>query len=725
MQRAFEILFHVLSRFRWVAGILLVLLFTLAAFQVPNLSFTLSIKQFLLPENEAALEEPEAVEKKISAAPSLKAALIWPHPVTGRDLLTLHEIQADLESMPEVDDVQSLGSLKLTGDVPASLLLADLLPDTTLLDIFAEQKAVKDLLIGGDGTALALRINPRSDDTSPIGTRLHELAAAQGIEARITSSGHLFQSMREVMRSDLLRTTLIQVLLLLFVLPFVFRTARGVLIPILCTLAALVSFLGICSATGRSISMLDVGIPGLILMIVVCDAIHLMRAFESAREHAATRAEAIRLALRKTGPACVLTSLTTAVGFGSLAASNHHAITDFGLTAAWGVGVGFAVVVTVVPLLLFIWPIRHSGHSPTPPPLLRASALQLGVLAVVLGAIILVGILKVNIQESLYADLPTNNQEVQNARWFEENFSGILRLEVTFHDNLFEPETFQAIEETAKRFADHPGVIKTEAYTDLARLVLPGDLPPDTDDLQLSALALSQFEPYPAHLLSRDQSRGKLLFHMGDVGTTAFETLSRDLEAHLAIHCPANSSFQVGGMGRKVRQTVGYVIETMLSSLGISLAVITLLLAIVFRSWRLALLSIPANAIPILIAVAATGWLDIPLRIGVVVVYCLGLGLAVDDSIHFLARFAQSQDEDGDQDMDTRLRDSLNTTGHALIQTSIILGLCALVNLTCHFQVLQDIGLLLFIIVVTALAADLFLLPVLLQWLSPKKSKRQ
>ncbi|MDX1565640.1 MAG: MMPL family transporter, partial [Phycisphaeraceae bacterium] len=109
----------------------------------------------------------------------------------------------------------------------------------------------------------------------------------------------------------------------------------------------------------------------------------------------------------------------------------------------------------------------------------------------------------------------------------------------------------------------------------------------------------------------------------------------------------------------------------------------------------------------------------IELRIGIVMIYCIGIGLAVDDSIHIFSRYVQLKRQRPEWTPEQRLRRTVRTTGSALLISSVVLTVGSLCYLMADFRSLRELGLLLSAIVVTALVADLYLLPLLIRWLGP------
>jgi len=126
------------------------------------------------------------------------------------------------------------------------------------------------------------------------------------------------------------------------------------------------------------------------------------------------------------------------------------------------------------------------------------------------------------------------------------------------------------------------------------------------------------------------------------------------------------------------------------------------------------------NLLPVLVALGLTGWFDVPLRIGIAMIFSLGLGLAVDDSIHLLTRYREETRRAPGRPVRASITRALRSTGVALITTSLVLLVGSLCYLPSEFRSMRDVGFLLSAMVTTALVADLWLLPHMLERFGPK-----
>jgi len=721
--------------FRWVIIVaLLGLAALMAIWQIPNLQFDLSFGTLFVAEkgDRKAYREREGSFSGI--LPEFVVTATWPELVTQKQLAEFDAVRRKIKTLPAVYDSYSLsdspafrGAEFAGGRNATEELLRDLFSEVPLIEIASTLPELGGRFVSNDGRSLAMWL--RADrDANKVTEQIRSLVepdgvahAAAGSDApaiawRTVGPGLVLQAMRDAMKRDLFVTVLMQVILLAIVLPMVFRTVRGGVVPIASLLIAVLLYLGGLVWFGVEIGVLGVAVPGLMAVIVVCDSVHLMHRFEEALQAGADRRSAVATMLRDTGPACFWTSATTAFGFAALGIAEHMAVRSFGLVAAAGVGVAYLVVILFTPALLSVWPVRHRArllrHDDSaggkPVWWARRPTRLVALLLCALLGLGLFGLTRVEVNNRLLGELPDRTRAVQDFRWFEDQFGGLLRMQFDVKGDLLDAANFAAVEGLVTALAEDPDVTHVESYTEY--LGAFADAEPSTEDLFVASQILRGFGGLPRHVFQDDLEAGRLIFFTKDLGSTRHLELVERAEALIATF-PASLSVEETGPAALAHSGIRLVVTTLIRSLSLSFFVITIVIAFAFRSWRFGLLAFPSNVLPILVAIAMAGWIGIELRIGVVVVFCIGFGLAVDDTIHFLSRYRVVRRSGAG--VDASIHQTLHSTGHALVQTSLVLGIGAISYFFASFQSIQDTGALLLTMVVVALVADLVLLPFL------------
>ena len=659
----------------------------------------------------------------------------WPREIGANELEELAAVVREIETLPHVTEVISLSTARVVERLDSGLKVRDfasLAPGVPALESVRRHPLLHGTLLSRDGRSAPLLVLSDLENGDP--RRMDLLEAIEGLLPRIVSpdvtvrllGGDVVQrTMTRYILRDMIQNLALEALFFLILLPILFRSVRGMAIPLLAVNSAVLLNFGLMVVLGQSITSLGVAIPGLIIIIALCDAIHMMHRFEEALHKTHDKSRAIVEMMSNVGQACFFTSFTTGLGFLSLMIARHAAVRQFALSATFGVAIAFFAVITILPLALAFWPVRGAR----PGGLKAARGLSYGRVPLTLALFTLglilsaLGIQRIVIDADWIGELPERDPVVADLRWYEEHFNGLLRLEAKLDGDLATPQAFAAVDRLQQVMVAEAGISGAESYVDWVR-EMAGN-PESIGERQIrEAIGFMRLAgaDFPRHIVTEDLKQGRIIFQTRDVGIKRYLELEKRLEAE-AAQLPEGLKIEAAGYSRMAYSSSKMVVTTLLSSLALSLVSISLFVMLSFRSVRLGLISVIPNFFPIVVALGVTGWLNIPLRIGIVMIYCLGIGLAVDDSIHLITRFIQERRIRPDLSNRDLLLRTLRTTGKALITTSAVLGLGALSYLPSSFKSIADVGTLLTVIVVAALVTDLFLLPILIEKFLPQSSK--
>ncbi len=711
--------------FAWYARLIIRLRFPLlvgwafllacAVRQLPRLRFDTSIGPLLEGSGEQVLE----VRNFDRALPPVRASVLctveWSYPIAQAELIALGKLEDLARAHPGVKRTLSLASISIIRPrmgVPMPGLFMEESPEETALERVGRHPILARWLLSEDGRSAVLLLHVTDPTRTDRLMSTLEQAKPPGTTLHFFARDKVAKTIRDTMIRDLKRGLLLEVLAVGVAMAVLFRTVRGVVISLAVPLSAMLLFLGFSARFG-SLSLIEVAVPGLLLVIGLCDAIHLVCSFEGSLADVRDRREAIVRTMDRVGGACLWTSVTTAIGFLSLWTAEHAAVRDLARSAGAGVGLAFLTVITLVPLFLSVWPIGR----PAPPArwlytLRRSLNSPLG-LAAGSGCLVLalLGLPRLTVNSRWLEELPPEREVVRELRWYEAQVGGLLKIEVRVRGPVGEPASIRALEALQENVSREEGVTHFESYTLWVREILGND--PDASDAQLSAAAATLRNAgklFPRHLVTPDFNEARISFSARDMSTKRYLHLKRVLEAE-ARKLPAGLDAQAAGYGRMAHESSRLVVTTMLRGFVLTLLCVCLLIGLIFRSWRVGLISLLPNALTILVALGVTGWLGIELRIGIVMVFCVGVGLAVDDTIHLLHRFFGESDAHPELPVAERVSAAFRVTGSALFVTSAVLVLSSLCHLPAEFRSLRETGILLAVIVAAAYVADVVLLP--------------
>ncbi|MFD2515774.1 RND family transporter [Pontibacter locisalis] len=529
------------------------------------------------------------------------------------------------------------------------------------------------------------------------------------------------------------------ILLVILFLWITFRTLWGVVVPLIIVLLSVIWGLGAMGIFGKPIDIMTVLLPTIIFVVGMSDVIHILSRYLTELSHGTEKMAAIKVTLREVGLATLLTSVTTAVGFLTLLTTDIVPIRNFGLYTAISIGLAFVLAFTVLPSLLVLlkrpdtqkvkrrglsWPITLRRMLRY---VLRNPGLILTVSAFIT-MLSLVGISMIKVDTTLLEDLGDDDPIILDFKYFEEKFAGVRPFELHLiagpDHTIYDYEVLQEIEELENylegtyglNFVSSPAtIVKTVNRAQSGGLNEYYKLPENKRQLQSVRRRLEAFKNRSEmrSVVTPDAKEGRLTGKMTDIGSAAATVLNDSLRTFMAQNInPEYLQTRLTGSALLLDKNNEYVTMNMMQGLLIAFGVIALIVGIIFRSFRMVLISLVPNIIPLLMIGGIMGFLGINLTVSVSIVFTIAFGIAVDDTIHFLSKL--KLELMAGRSLHYAIKRSFISAGKAIIITSCILmgGFMTLILST--FDGTFYVGLFVSLTLLFAVVADLYLLPVLI-----------
>lgn len=550
-----------------------------------------------------------------------------------------------------------------------------------------------------------------------------------------------------------------KLLMLGFIILFlytIFRRAVMVFAPLLVIILANIWTHALFPVFNSSVNMVTSIIVTLVMVIGIADAIHMISEYNSQVRQGKSGKVSARQAFIVVAIPCLFTSITTAAGFLSMSISQLTPISDFGFFAA--ISMMLTLAINMILMLLILGRIKVIASTN-----IQEINLQIEtknsiisklmewivatnkkyvktniVIALLIAAFSITGIyqIKVNTNEVEYFD--TNHPYPVSVRFIEENLTGTMTIEVllTGDNNHFKnPEVLSKIEKLQHYMDSYDEILKTISIVDYMKeinQVMHNGNPdfytiPATRELisQYTLLSDDSFDDYldtismgaarihgrlinldsnrMAEIISELQAKTNEIFH----GSTSTDTSALQ----------DTTTATLTGTMKLYTNAVDYIIESQIKGFGLALIMVYVLMSLLVRSFKLGLLAMVPNVIPIFLTFGIMGWAGINLDFGTVIIASVALGLAVDDTIHFISRFKNFYSKTGDYD--TAVSETIRHVGPPITTTTIALFFGFIVLLVSTFKPLAFFGLLVAVTMVSAWAADLFVLPALIKTFKP------
>ncbi len=537
-------------------------------------------------------------------------------------------------------------------------------------------------------------------------------------------------------------------LLVVLFLYISFRSFWGVWVPIMVVILSIIWTLALMTATGKSLDIMTVLLPTMMFVVGMSDVVHIVTKYlEELREGNSNRFDALLKTIKDVGFATFITLITTSLGFLSLLNSHIIPIRDFGLYTSIGVFIGFILAFTIVPLALSVIPQPNLKLDNESSKFWNKRLIQLlswifkNGKAIAAGTLVLTllsfwGIKNINLNNYMIEGLTTHDELRQDFMFFEKNFSGVRPFEmiVTPADTsstvmgVNELRAMDKLETWLKKNYDVgfilsplsmvKGIHKAENNGNPDYFTLPKD----SEDIALLSDELLQFRKRKElkTLLTKDRKQGRITGKMHDVGSKIIRSRNDLLYAFMATDPQMKYiHIELTGAAVMLDKNNEYLVTNTLQGLFFSIFVVGLIIALIHKSWKMAIIAIIPNLLPIIFIGGLMGLVGIELKSSTSIIFAIAFGIATDDTVHFLGRLKLELKKG--KSIAYALKRTYLSTGKAVVVTSIILSAGFMTLIGSGFESTFLFGLLVSITLIIAVITDLLLFPLLVVWLIKNK----
>lgn len=527
-----------------------------------------------------------------------------------------------------------------------------------------------------------------------------------------------------------------------------FRSLYGIIVPISIVLVSVFFTLGIMAMMDKPIDIMCVMLPTMIFIAGMSDVVHFFSKYFEELAKGTEKLKIYPLILREVGFPTFLTLITTVVGFLSLLFSSIQPIRDFGIYTSVGVVIAFILSYTLLPALLYFFTPKklvsvHEHNNPTHNVMRKGLFWifrnQKTILVITLLLIVLsvVGVYKIRVNNILLEDLSDNVKIKQDFNFFDKEYSGVRPLElsvkiVAADKNIWDYDILKqinAIDEFVKKeyragFLFSPAVLVKSINRSMSDNVLNNKLP-DTEDYEtiVKELRSNRKNREIKRIVSHDLKQARITAKIQDMGSIAvsehnkhfFEFLNKNVN-------PKQIEVQITGAAHLIDRNNEYMVSNMAQGFGFSIIVIAILTYFLHRSWKMVLVFILPNVIPLLIIAGIMGYMGIELKAATSLVFSIAFGVATDDTIHFISRLKIELGYG--KSLMYAFKRTYFETGKPIVLTTFILMGGFMSLMISDFQSTFYFGFLICITIIIAVMADIFLLPVLLFMILGNKKEK-
>ena len=533
---------------------------------------------------------------------------------------------------------------------------------------------------------------------------------------------------------------------------FFFRSYRATFITLLVVTIGVTWAFGFIGLFGYEITVLTALIPPLIIVIGVPNAVFLINKYQQEIKSHGQQAKALQRVISKIGNATLMTNITTASGFATFVFVKSQLLREFGILASINILSIFVLALLIIPIIYsFMEPPKkkHLNHLERRwmenvvdwmEKMVREQRIAIYITTVVIIILGIIGLYQIRVSGSLIEDMPKTKAFFKDIKFFENEFGGIMPLEILVdtkkEKGVMKLSTLKRMDKINEVIESFPELSKPVSIVNLVKYSKQAYYKGKPKYYQLPT---SQEQNYIFEYTKNSDGNSNMLNNfvdstgqfarittfMKDIGTDKMNVIQERLSQIVKKEFPSeryNVSFT--GKALVFLKGTNYLIGNLVFSLSLAILLIALFMAWMFRSFRMILISIIPNMLPLLITAGLMGFFGIPIKPSTILVFSIAFGISVDDTIHFLAKYRQELIASN-----WKIRKSvyaaLRETGVSMFYTSIVLFFGFLVFTVSSFGGTIALGGLVSITLLLAMVSNLLLLPSLLLTFEDKIANKE
>ena len=522
---------------------------------------------------------------------------------------------------------------------------------------------------------------------------------------------------------------------------FFFRSFRATFISMCIVLIGVMWTFGIIGLLEYEITVLTALIPPLIIVIGIPNCIFLINKYQHEVNKHGNKAKSLQRVITKIGNATLMTNVTTASGFATFIITESKLLKEFGTVASLSILGIFLLCLLSIPIIYSFMPMPKDKHLEHLNKrwinkivdwmeyMVRHKKITIYVTALLLLITSIIGIYQIKISGSLIEDMPKKAEFFKDIRFFEEEFNGIMPLEIMVNTNrkkgVMKLSTLKRMNAVEELIEETPELSKPISVVSLMKYSKQAyyngnpkyyQLPTSQENSFILSYAKNSDSDVDMlkNFVDSTGQYARITTFMKDVGIDRMESIEEDLRAKIAKELPADRyDVTITGKAYLFQKGTKYLVNNLILSLSLAILLISLFMAYMFRSFRMIIVSLIPNLLPLLITAGLMGYLGVPIKPSTILVFSIAFGISVDDTIHFLAKYRQELKANH-----WRIKQSvyaaLRETGVSMFYTSIVLFFGFSVFIISNFGGTVALGALVSATLLFAMLSNLILLPSLL-----------
>jgi hypothetical protein len=522
---------------------------------------------------------------------------------------------------------------------------------------------------------------------------------------------------------------------------FFFRSYRATFISMCVVVIGVMWTFGIIGFLEYEITVLTALIPPLIIVIGVPNCIFLINKYQHEFNKHGNKAKSLQRVITKVGNATLMTNTTTASGFATFIITQSKLLTEFGTVASLSIMAIFSLCLLIIPIVYSYMPMPNEKHlehlnkrwintlGDWIETTVKQKNIAIYIISVLLLVVSIIGIYQIKTSGSLLEDMPKNAEFYQDIQFYEAEFNGIMPLEILINTKrkkgVLKPINLKKMSALEELIVEIPELSKPISIVSLVKYSKQAFYNGNPKYYQLPTTQENRFILSYAKNSSNDldllhnyvDSTGqyaRITTFIKDDGMDQMDQIEDRLNKEITkLFDKDRYEVSLTGKAFLFQKGTNFLIKNLILSLTLAILLISLFMAYLFRSFRMIVISLTPNLLPLLITAGAMGYLGVPIKPSTILVFSIAFGISVDDTIHFLAKYRQELIACR-WSVKKSVFAALRETGISMFYTSIVLFFGFSVFTTSNFGGTVAMGALVSGTLLLAMMANLLLLPVLL-----------
>jgi predicted RND superfamily exporter protein len=528
-----------------------------------------------------------------------------------------------------------------------------------------------------------------------------------------------------------------------FIMFLFFRSVKVVLSSLLIVGISILWVLGTLALLGYKITILTGVIPSLIVIIVIENCIYILNKYHWEYKSHGNKMLALSQVIHRIGFASLMTNAATALGFAAFIMIPNQMLREFGIVTAINIMVLYMLTIILLPIIFSLLAppsAKHIKHLDNnffgailDKVIYLISFRRNLIYGIAAGMIVvgIVGLSMIRTSGKIVDDFRTDDPVYLDLKFFETNFGGVMPFEISVDtkkpNGVMNYSTIQKINRLQQTINEHPEFSKPLSLIEVFKFARQSYYGGDSSKYSLPSSMEKNFilsyipqsvqgsgNDLLKSFIDSTKQTTRISFQMADVGTKHMDSLMANILPQVdSIFDPAKFDVKVTGNSVVYAKGTNFLIRNLFESVLIAIVLISILMAFLFSSFRMILVSMVPNIIPLVITAAIMGFTGIPIKPSTIIVFSIALGISVDNAIQYLSRYRHELKVTGG-DIKQSALSALHEAGFSMIYTSIVLVLGFSVFIVSEFGGTQALGILISTTLLIAMFFNVMVLPSLL-----------